>query len=87
MLFVDDGSQKVENTWCLFRYIPVKPSDAIVISYPYRIDTNLNFDSDKLKKYIKEITNSSDSVILDLNLCGEVLGLTTLTSFAKMFGD
>lgn len=88
VLFVDDGSQKIENTWCLFKYRSVCLDTIRVLSYPSNIDKNINFDSDKMKTYIKRLSNSSDEcIVVSVSMNQETLGITTLECFRNMFGD
>lgn len=47
VLFVDDGSQLLQKTWCLFSRDVLMYSD-LVQDYPYSIRTNISFKHDSL---------------------------------------
>lgn len=88
VLFVDDGSQTKGNTWCLFDYLPVQPTYCEVFPYPHAVRTNISFDSDKLRTYLKECTPVDESkCILSVTLNNKKLGICSLNTFANFFGD
>lgn len=56
VLFTDDGSQKLENTWCVTRKIFVDPdNDYTHVPYPYPIQKNIIFSLDKMKEEYSNI--------------------------------
>lgn len=48
-LFVDDGSQLVGRTWCMFPLNVLDLSDATILDYPKPIKTNITFSLSDLK--------------------------------------
>ena len=62
VLFVDDGSQKLDHTWCLFPEFVVSPiypeeiffaSNAEFLILPYTVNKHITFRSDDLNNYFK----------------------------------
>ena len=84
-LFVDDGSQKLDNTWCMFFYKSVSPSDSQLVDYPYHISKNISFDNDKMKSFLRDY--SDKNVILVTKLDDTDVGVCSLRTFFNMFGD
>lgn len=56
VLIVDDGSQKVEKTWCLCRAANLNMGKVITIDLPVKIRKNISCKEDKLAETLRENT-------------------------------
>lgn len=50
VLFTDDGSQKIDKTWCIINHFCI-PSDYNSIVYPKTFKKNITLSHDKLQKF------------------------------------
>ena len=86
VLFVDDGSQTIYNTWCIFPYKSVARTDSIIVPYPFKISKNISFSSEKLGDIMLSV-NPQQNVIFATKLGKYDVGITSLSSFSTMFGE
>lgn len=91
VLVVDDGSQKINKTWCMFP-IFIVPHYAKVISDSDDCKTkHLRYTIDNLEsKYLEgklQLEDSIGVIVISKKFGNETVGITTLTDFACMFGD
>ncbi len=88
VLIVDDGSQRLDKTWCLFPSF-IAPSYTKSGSYNFTINTNITFDGDDAAKaYSKLFYDCVDTFgvfLIDLN--GDQLCVCPLPEFNRVFGD
>jgi len=84
-LFVDDGSQKIDETWVMFYH--VMPScEYRSVGYPFAIKTNISFKSlDMVKERIK-YGFTTPVIFMVGKYSHELLNLSTLRDFQLMFG-
>lgn len=89
VLFTDDGSQKMEHTWCVYPYKLVSPGfDTVIVDLNIPTQTNLIVvESDLATRYRLEQGMWSTLVILKVHLGNQELGLVPLESFKRMFGN
>ena len=88
ILFVDDGSQKIERTWCM---IP----DSLAANYgyqlkniPYRLGVSISFDGYDFKKLYKEIFDEGIKVIYSAKWGNYNIAILPLDLFKEIFiGD
>ena len=92
VLFVDDGSQRVENTWCLFTPFVV-PEYGKFVDFDVDTRVNLIFDgAEASKKYAQEFysTVGNDEEffgVFTVHLAGETLCMCPLLEFRSVFED
>lgn len=89
VLFVDDGSQSIETTWCLFPCKLVSAPGSKMVELDISVRRNLSFNHAKMAKTYK--ANQQELgvalVILSVKLFGTTLGLVPLNIFKEMFGE
>lgn len=85
VLFVDNGSQRIDATWCMFPK-HIIGHNAICLRYPYSIKTNITFVESLLSnRYINQekvhrpVAYHVDFNDLHVNIC-------KLSEFKEMFG-
>lgn len=83
VLIVDDGSQKIDNTWCLFNLKTNPTSEIKFDAYPDRVGKNISFSNTTMKLHI--INNEIDG--LKLINQKNVFGIVPLKIFAEVFGE
>lgn len=81
-LFVDDGSQKIENTWVLYNTMP--PADVIYCGYPFTVKTNISFESLDMMNHRKEM-GTTKSVVYPLQWYNKFVYISNLKDFIDMF--
>lgn len=91
VLFVDDGSQSIEKTWCLFPYTLMCKSGYLVVSEA-NVDapkSNIVIDHSKLLKCYKQHQEQQNEhiIIMSGHLSGTEIGVVPLEIFNTMFGD
>ena len=86
-LFVDDGSQKVENTWVM--YYSVFPSMSYrMIPYPFSFKTNVSFKSlDMMQERNKYGLSTPVIFVLGFDINIVNINISTLVDFRLMFGS
>lgn len=88
VLLVDDGSQKLSNTWCMLLFIPM--GDYQIVDAPSFIRFNLqsiSFKNDMMNKYHdKKLRSSSDSVFYEVEFGGSIVYITRISEFAAVLG-
>ena len=84
----DDGSQRIKRTWCLFDPSKVTSSDA-----RYSLATeivgrkSISFDhDDMITKYRSNVLEFGENFCFRVSLGSASLSLTTLETFARLFG-
>lgn len=83
-LFVDDGSQKLDNTWVLFNTLP--GCKYKLCDYPYSVKTNISFKSLDMMKHKSKL--GKEYVIYKLkwkSYNNRVVYITSLKDFFWMF--
>ena len=94
VLFVDDGSQRLDRTYCMLGIIP-ESDDVRVVPYPYSLRSkNIAFYHEDMNAYIKNrITFYSDivqapAIFLEVKVSEtKSKYITTLENFSYFFGD
>lgn len=89
VLIVDDGSQRVDKTWCLFMPF-VAPEYTKFKDYDIPIRTNAIFDGDEaLKKYAEDFYDEHLEIFgtFVIKLGNENLCMCPLPEFNRIFGD
>ncbi len=83
VLFVDDGSQNLRNTWCLFT---AQPTCAHIFThYEYPVKSAISFKNEKLKKHHDLVSIGKPVIyIVELNEF-ESLNLATFQDFVELF--
>lgn len=86
VLFVDDGSQTIEKTWCLFNTVPGmrKHINVYTISTEFHFEKNIVFKHDLIfnKFYKKDL--SQYILCLRVRWHGEDVYITTLQNFKDL---
>lgn len=86
VLFVDDGSQLIDNTWLLTLDCAFNRRDVTRYNFPYDRKTNIIMPSNEMKAVIDTLTDSNKSpVIFVIDVDGRNLAITDLPTFAKVF--
>ena len=80
VLFVDDGSQKVDNTWCMFSMLPSNVH--ILKDYPLSIKQNISFYDVDLKQFHTDII---DPLIFKVIWDDITVYICTLKDFKKVY--
>lgn len=85
VLFVDDGSQDIDKTWCMFNTIPVVES-SLCVKYPYKYSKNVSFNSEDLSIHMKLIRPSSECLVYYVtNFHGKDVFIANLETFEQLF--
>ena len=84
VLFVDDGSQKIENTWCMFSQKPAIRH--LTTNYIYSLKTNVSFKSEELMHHRKEI-GCVEPLLYTVRRLHSVQYISTFEDFITMFGS
>ena len=95
VLFVDDGSQDINKTWCMFRYTSISPDD-LVLNFnacPDMIEKHLNFKHTELFEIYQLMKDGmySDRYVAfyvpwDV-IPGNYVAVTPLVEFKRMFEE
>ena len=86
VMFVDDGSQLLDNTWCLFAPHGYY-GEFLLVDYPYTIRSNILFESGALYKHMKSqsaVYPVIYQVVLSKSVA-ETVHLCHFSSFLKLF--
>lgn len=88
VLFVDDGSQKLANTWCLFPYHLLACSSSTIIEYKSPAQAHIVFEHQTMLERYKSLQKqyNNDLVILAITFRNLRLGIVPLTTFRELFG-
>jgi len=90
VLFVDDGSQLLEYTWCL---IPAFDHEGTAVEIPhihnFSIRRNLSFIANCVRRYLHDYNDSNnwEYNYIDLVWHGEHCHLLRFSHFAQLFGE
>lgn len=89
VLFVDDGSQTVETTWCLFPCNLVSAPGSKSVELDISVRRNLSFaHANMVKTYVdKQLVTGVSATVLRVKIFGTILGLVPLSVFKEMFGE
>lgn len=88
VLFVDDGSQKLANTWVMFPYHLASCPNIRIVTTEITGKSNLSFDhSDMLTTYVEHQECSDDLTVLSVVVNGKRVGICPISSFKRMFGE
>ena len=91
VLIVDDGSQKINKTWCMFPIFVAPQYAKIIQDSTISKSTNLRYTIQDLEsKYLDgklQLDDEIGVVVIAKKFGSDVVGITTLTDFACMFGD
>lgn len=91
VLIVDDGSQQIDKTWCMFPYLVVAPDYSKVVEYPTISKKNVLFSHETVAKYYSEqfYQKYSDNTfgILKFKIDSEEVGVAPLVEFARVYKD
>lgn len=77
VLFVDDGSQSLDKTWCLFRQSDIL-NDCITINFPIKCRTNIKFNHYDLLRLCNQVQAFS------IDIFGEPLMVCRLEDFKSI---
>lgn len=90
VLFVDDGSQKLDMTWCMIPYTRIgSSSEYVVCDLDLDFSANILFDhSCMMQQYCQFQANKDTAdIVMAVNLFKSSLGLLPISSFKNIFGD
>lgn len=85
VLFVDNGTQLLEYTWCLFPASFISDGNRCA-PYPYTVKTNLVFDGQLLRRY-RIFDTPSYVTMFEVNFGGVRCCLCEFPYFREMFGE
>lgn len=90
VLFVDDGSQSIDHTWCVYPINAVSSADLIVRPYTRKFQRNISFYHSSLLQESQQIKlcepTDSAGVVFATTFGGHRVGIATLRTFAAVFG-
>lgn len=78
VLFIDDGTQKLDKTWCMFDMLPGR--DYILMTYPGKVVKNIRFEPDL-------ISNLSHSIPTLFKVSEFDSYIASFFDFQELFGD
>lgn len=90
VLFVDDGSQLLEYTWCIFPEFchPGVAVDPPAANRDFSSKVNVSFGGNYLRKYLHDLPDVSfDDAYVRLMWDKQVVHLVRFPQFARWFGD
>lgn len=82
VLFVDDGSQTMRNTWCMFHTSP--SVECLSTNYLLPVKSNIIFDSSVMEGHRKSI-QTDKPVIYVVKNSDKVVFISTFNDFVDMF--
>lgn len=86
-LFVDDGSQRLDRTWCIFPYNLLSLPECAVIENLDAHSANLTFSHEYLKAYYAASCEESNCIVIWSFVLGDsTVGLVPLSTFQELFG-
>ena len=83
ILFTDNGTQDIHDTWCLVDCSVSCPADAVLLKVPYKSGANLTFDLTNLKSAYHSISDNCRLVYIEDR--DSRWGILPLTEFYKYF--
>lgn len=89
-LFVDCGTQKVNDTWVMFDLNKVQPANCVLISTSIiKTGVNVRFDSTQLGKHYRRVLHDTDDdskfIVISTAMGDKYpLGILPLTAFVDM---
>ena len=88
-LFVDDGSQKIENTWVLCRQVSVDTTTMAMGDPYFTVRKNISFDDQRAKEHLKSLYKVGggivfDSISLEFDWNDEKILVMTFDTFMKV---
>lgn len=91
VLFVDDGTQKIDHTWCLLRFNAISWSDVYASSAVAnwfacnkKFNTNIVISSEELSKLYSEAGQTSDTAGLRIHHANNDFLLSSLPLFREI---
>lgn len=88
VLFVDDGSQKLSNTWCMLLLIPM--GDYRILDAPAFIRMNkesISFKNSDMDRYHRvKSEGESDVMLYEVEFDGSIAYITRFPEFAALLG-
>lgn len=58
VLFVDDGSQSPEHTWCLCMSKNINAASLILVDFPFSVKKHISFDDKTAKDIVKDLAKT-----------------------------
>lgn len=90
VLFSDDGSQRLDRTWCMFNILP--PTDEYLqVVHPINKSASLRFDHSTMKNMLRSMGAVGGNIMLlklhcpDMNI--DPTYVSTFEDFKLLFGD
>lgn len=88
VLFADDGTQRLENTWCIFLCDVYCPTECNLYEFPKNFRTNLFFNNKDLKSLYSNLCSWSDKLaVWKTTLSGKSIGLLPFNKFQELFEE
>ena len=89
VLFVDDGSQSISRTWCLFPYKVISDPGYCVVDIDLEVRANIVFQHSQMLEMYNSLRRKHDpnEIILSVPFCDTYLGIVPLEVFRQMFGE
>lgn len=88
VLFVDDGSQKVENTWCMFPYLSTCAPDSHLVPFDFNSSSvNVKFKHAIVIEQFRSFKQDKDykHIVFITTIGGHDVGIVPLYEFKSMF--
>ena len=86
-LFIDNGSQNIDDTWVVYYYQKCRVSDILIPDYKLYGRVNCIFKHSELKVVYSSVQRGRDVPILcKLHMSDLTLGIMSLSNFCKLFG-
>ena len=91
VLFVDDGSQSLDNTWVLCNEASILQVNTASVDFPFAVRKNVSFDSEKGKVKLKEFFSKSgggivfDNMIYSLTWGTSQVVIMEFSTFKELF--
>lgn len=87
-LFVDDGSQKLSNTWVMFLLDANCPDNISKYDYPEKYKINIKFDCKELLHRYKNLMSwSYSTAVWTAKIGGTTVGILPFEQFQKLFEE
>lgn len=78
ILFVDDGTQKLSKTWCMFDVLPGR--DYTILDYPKKVTKNISFEPELIFN-----PNYDTPILFQVSKFNSYI--STFYDFQELFGD
>lgn len=86
VLIVDDGTQHLSNTWCMFRAAIVP--DVRKVEFPFKVRTNITVDKYELRvNWADAAAGGPETYAFLLNFHDEDVCIVNLNQFAYLFKE